>query len=434
MTAQSNAYVSFRDWTKDREVATIGTNTGSTTLAFQGWRKFKEAFAPEVVQRAVLETGASLRRPVETCTDPFGGSGTTALACQFLGVLPTTIEVNPYLADLIEAKLTLVDVRSAARSFARLLDSAPATDPTLHFAGAPQTFVEPGSNGKFLFTSDVAQRISDLYAGICDMADIALSRLCRVLLASAVLEVCNATVSGKGRRYRRGWERSHFKAIDLDQALIRLFSAAIFDINRYDRRATLDFNILRGDARSLLPKAGRTDVIIFSPPYPNSFDYTDVYNIELWCARYLSTAADNSSLRKSTIRSHVQIKRDFSFEAVASPSLAPVLEALGSVKNDLWNKNIPDMVGAYCADMQGIMEVSTNNLVGGGQLYMIVGDSQYAGVQVPVGTILSEIGSSLNLQVVKSEPFRSMRASPQQGGRPELAETLIVLRKPHRAI
>src|SRR4051812_32826092 len=101
----SGPWVTFADWTGGRQLSSLGTNAGSAELAFQGWRKFKEAFAPEVVELAIQETTNSLGRPVRDLIDPFGGSGTSALAAQFLGVHPSTIEVNPFLADLIEAKI-----------------------------------------------------------------------------------------------------------------------------------------------------------------------------------------------------------------------------------------------------------------------------------------------------------------------------------------
>ena len=97
------------EWTMGRTPVTLSTNAGAKPLAFQNWRHFKEAFAPELVARAVNETSVALGRRPKTCIDPFAGSGTTPLACQFLGITPTAIEVNPYLADLIEAKLTPVD-------------------------------------------------------------------------------------------------------------------------------------------------------------------------------------------------------------------------------------------------------------------------------------------------------------------------------------
>ena len=119
-------------------------------LPFQGWRRFKEAFAPELVERALMETPGKVRHVV----DPFGGSGTTALAAQFLGVRPTTIEVNPFLADLIDAKLVSYDLDQAATVFGSVVEAvwenARKTKPV--FPSAPPTFVEPGVDGRYIFS------------------------------------------------------------------------------------------------------------------------------------------------------------------------------------------------------------------------------------------------------------------------------------------
>ena len=120
------AYVNdFSDWTGDRTVHCIGTNSRSEQLPFQAWHHFKEAFAPELLKRALEES----QIPVRTCLDPFGGSGTTALACQFLGINPTTIEINPYLADLIEAKLQSYDADALTKDFGTILARSRAAKP-----------------------------------------------------------------------------------------------------------------------------------------------------------------------------------------------------------------------------------------------------------------------------------------------------------------
>ena len=110
----------FSDWIGQRRVVMLGSNAGSTDLAFQGWRRFKEAFAPELIERAVRESIV----PVHHVVDPFGGSGTTALAAQFLGINSTTIEVNPFLADLVEAKISNYDCDAVARAFAAVMAGA----------------------------------------------------------------------------------------------------------------------------------------------------------------------------------------------------------------------------------------------------------------------------------------------------------------------
>ncbi len=69
--------VTFEEWTKGRTVSSLGTNSGALELPFQSWKHFKEAFAPELVARAIAQNPI----PVKRCLDPFGGSGTTALAC-----------------------------------------------------------------------------------------------------------------------------------------------------------------------------------------------------------------------------------------------------------------------------------------------------------------------------------------------------------------
>lgn len=420
----NRVYVSFEDWTKHRSYTAIGSNAGAQPLAFQNWRRFKEAFVPELIARAVGETEDALGRPVETSIDPFAGSGTTLLASQFLGVNAIGIEVNPFLADLVEAKLTPIDGQLVARSLSEVLSTAGRPDPREFYAGAPATFVEPGLKGRFLFAEPVATRMAGLLEAILRLEDHATRRLLRVLLGSAVLEVCNAVVSGKGRRYRRNWESRHVGPGDLDRSFAAAVEAAVFDATRYANRRSLDFTLLRGDARTEAKQIAHADVAIFSPPYPNSFDYTDVYNIELWALGYLRASQENTRLRHATLRSHVQIKRDMS----ASKPVPIIAEAIGQLRDadGLWNPHIPDMIGAYFDDLGSIIAEIRRILPVRGRMYMVVGDSRYCGIDIPVAEALTEMAPSLGLQVEAVEPFRSMRASPQQGGRRELAESLLI--------
>lgn len=60
---------------------------------------------------------------------------------------------------------------------------------------------------------------------------------------------------------------------------------------------------------------------------------------------------------------------------------------------------------------------------------MVVGDSRYDGVDVPVAKILGELAEADGWELKRIEPIRSMRTAPQQGGRAELPESLIVLER-----
>ena len=427
MGKANTAHVRFRDWTGDRSISTIGTNAGSPPLPFQRWRRFKEAFAPEIVERAFSETSG----PVRHIADPFGGSGTTALAAQFLGMRPTTIEVNPFLADLIEAKISTLDFDSAATAFGRVVERVArgCTPSRPFFPGAPPTFVEPGYDGRYIFSRAVAHRILAYRTAIDLVHDEACKRLFRVVLASTTIPASNVVVSGKGRRYRQGWRERERDPGVVDELFRTGVLEAFHDLRRFASRRCLDYTLLRGDARMLAAKIGPHDLAVFSPPYPNSFDYTDVYNVELWALGYLCGSDGNTRLRHATMRSHVQVLRDFDDHGVRSPALTSAIDALRQVRGRLWNRHIPEMIGAYAGDLAIVMDHLRHGLRSRGRAYIVVGDSRYAGVDVPVANILIEITRPLGYRLVTLEPSRSMRSSPQQGGRHELKETLVVLER-----
>lgn len=427
LSGLGSAHASYESWVARRAPDALSTNAGAPIIAFQGWRQFKEAFAPELVRAAAIETADFLGRPITACLDPFGGSGTTALTCQFLGIFPTTIEVNPFLADLIGAKLASYDFELLATLLRQITNRRTRTT-FRHgpFPGAASTFVEPGQNGKFIFPRAVAERLSTILDRVNNITDKSSRRLFRVMLASTAVNVSNVLVSGKGRRYRRSWETSLHSADDVDRAFIESTIRAIYDLRRFGNRAQKKAKVINGDARVCIAKSRESDLAIFSPPYPNSFDYTDVYNVELWVGGYLRSVDDNRALRLQTLRSHVQIARDFASTDLPSRTLQKTLRKLRTARKELWNKHIPEMIAAYFDDMTQVFVELHKRLVPGGRIYAVFGDSRYAKVDIPVASIVTEVLPEIGYAVEQTTPFRSMRVSPQQGGMPALAETLIV--------
>jgi hypothetical protein len=399
------------------------TNRDTHDLPFQRWYRVKEAFAP----RAVMEAFAALPKVPATCIDPFGGSGTTALTAQFLGIRPTTVEVNPFLADLIEAKLQSYDSAALIRSYRKVVDAAAErVDAHALLAGAPPTFLEPGVKGRYVYGTSVAERILAHRQAIDGLEDKSHARLLRVLLGATLITLSNVVISGKGRRYRSGWERRLVDPRSVARLFETAFLDAIEDVVRFGRRPCSDYTLLRGDARRELEAAPPADFALFSPPYPNSFDYTDIYNVELWMLGYLKSAEDNRALREATVRSHVQIKR--SFEAGHhTPTLVAALSELEARRGDLWNRSIPEMVAAYFDDLAGILISLYRLMPKGSSVMMVVGDSQYAGVPIDVGKISAELAADLGFDLERLAPMRSMRSSAQQGGDYALGETLVHL-------
>jgi DNA modification methylase len=417
--------VRFQDWIGTRSVPSLSTNAGAAPLPFQQWHKFKEAFSPELVAKAISGSERKVRR----LCDPFGGSGTSALAAQFMGIESVSIEVNPFLADLIEAKTTIYRARDLVSSLPRVARRARKLKvPSKFFASIPETFVEPGRAERWLFDAPVAAQVAQIRAAVDEEADPAIRRLFRVILGGILVEFSNAVVSGKGRRYRRAWETRKADPSQLLPHFCESVGRAIMEIDALAERKVVSAAVIRGDSRELIGEIGAADLILSSPPYPNSFDYTDVYNIELWMLGYLSSSAGNQLLRHSTLSSHVQIRRPFA-EAPHSETLIKVMRKLRRARESLWDKHLVEMVGGYFGDLNKILHGCVRALRSRGQIWLVVGDSQYNGIHIEVAKILAEMAPALGLKRMRIEPFRSMRLSPQQGGNHKLAENLLIMRK-----
>ncbi|UIZ04460.1 hypothetical protein L0Y16_03080 [Enterobacter hormaechei] len=218
--------------------------------------------------------------------------------------------------------------------------------------------------------------------------------------------------------------------MDVIKSLNQAVDETIKDIASFSYYNNSSHSILRGDTRALLPTINHADVVIFSPPYPNSFDYTDVYNIELWMLDYLKSSDDNRSLRNRTLRSHVQAKWTANPDIeLKSNLLMDTITTLQNQRGILWNKNIPEMISYYFEDLYFIFMNFKRILKRGHHAIVAIGDSRYAGVHVDVGAILEEIIQPLGFILVEKGEIRSMRSSSQHGGKFELSEHCLVFEK-----
>lgn len=404
----------------------LSTNQPSITLPFQRWFKFKEAFSPQLVLDILgRQTAGTIRR----CIDPFGGCGTTGLTCQFVGVHPVLVEVNPFIADLADAKLSTYDLDNLTKDFVGVRAKARRRE-RVDFgllSEAPSTLCEPGNGERWVFPRVVLERLLQYRLAIEGVSDEINRRLLRVLLGSVVVGVSNVTVNGKGRKYRGSWESQQSSSRDVDEAFHAAFLNAVGDITQFGKRATSSFELRRGTCLEQIEGVEPCDLALFSPPYPNSFDYTDIYNLELWVLGYLRSREDNRNLRSATLRSHVQTAGQYSYAMAPSAMLRGVVDELAAAQSQLWDSRLPAMIGAYFEDMQRLLTSLRAVLRPGGRAFIVIGESSYAGIRVRAGHISAQIAREIGFRVAHHTRLRTMRRSAQQGGEHELEERLVEL-------
>lgn len=178
------------------------------------------------------------------------------------------------------------------------------------------------------------------------------------------------------------------------------------------------------------------DLVITSPPYLNSRDYTDTYMLELKTLGFTKTSEEIKELREKTIRSHVQIKwSDTSTvdNEMLNRTLKELEEAAG--KTEKWNDSIIDMVRLYFVDIKNIFRVLYSKMKLNGRIFFNVSNSAYFNVLINTLEICASIAEQEGFYVIEIRDARKLKTSPQQQKKVgKLLEGVIVLEKRENTI
>lgn len=336
------------------------------------WYEFKEGFSLTLVERAIRETKKDNKSTSFTVLDPFSGSGTSPLTalqsrCNAIGY-----EVNPFMSFVGKTKCQqrTKSIHDYTKELNRILVQRPFRLKS-PLEGV-STFTGSGENGKWLFNLDVLRAYEALYQHISlsEYKDFFL-----LALITSAMQCCNAKKDGKCLRYLKNWKALNYTGANLRDTFKANALQMISDLERSPLlEGTRD--ITQGDTRKLLQASEHdsADLIIFSPPYLNSFDYSDIYRPELFLGKFVKDNSELMQLRKQTLRSHVQCKWDRK-DSSTSPWVTGIVQKLTAKQDTLWNANIPQMVSSYFYDMEEVLKQSYRIAKQNSQLWFVVSTS-----------------------------------------------------------
>lgn len=397
------------------------------------WYQFKEGFSENLINQAVdaVSSEGSLKKP--RLLDPFSGSGTSLVSSGRLGINATGIEVNPFLAFAAKAKC--FTGRRSRLFLLKALDGVMLE--SKHETPSPlegvSTFTEKDGLNKWLFNRSVLRGFTSLDRALKEVGQY--QKPFRLALIASLMECCNATKDGKCLRYSKDWQSKGLNSNDLREAFKSKASTIIHDLIEHEFKGS-GLKLLEGDSRKRLKrlKTNSYDLVVTSPPYLNSFDYSDVYRPELFVGGFTNSNDDLRRVRLQTLRSHVQVNWDPASE-ISSSMLPPILSQLKEREEKLWDKRIVSMVQAYFSDMADILKECGRVVRPSGQAWIIVSTSAYAGIEIPVDLILADIGCRNGWSLRGVNVLRNIRSSSQHWGNLEvgskstLRESLIILQR-----
>lgn len=397
------------------------------------WYEFKEGFSENLIRQAVDEVSSSRNKHNPKLLDPFSGSGTTLVTSGHLGLSGTGIEVNPFLAFAAKAKCA--SGRWQTNEFENLVNTA--LHNSRHETPSPleglSTFTEKNGLDKWLFNRSVLRGYTSLDHALKNTGQYQLPL--RLALIASLMECCNARKDGKCLRYKKDWQTKGMNSIDLRETFRAKASSIIQDLVEHKFKAS-GLNVIEGDTRSKLKrlKAQTYDLVVTSPPYLNSFDYSDVYRPELFAGGFATSNEELRGIRLKTLRSHVQVNWEPSVE-VCSMMLPPILAQMKERDDKLWNVRLIDMVQSYFSDMNEVLKECGRLVRPKGQAWIVVSTSAYAGIEIPVDLILADIACKNGWVLRGVNVLRNIRCSSQHwdniesGSKSTLRESLIILQK-----
>jgi|APLak6261698768_1056241.scaffolds.fasta_scaffold00072_8 DNA modification methylase len=401
-------------------------------LSVHRWYSFVEGYSSELVKRIIGEQ----KFTPSNCLEPFGGIGTTSLSCQDLNIKCHSIEVNPFFYDVTKAKLSNFDSKKFEDdivNFASYLKRCKAI-PKIPILES-KTFFQNEEREKWIFDISVTHGIFDILERINEIKDDNNENhiLFKIALANQLVPSSNVFRNGKCMSFRKNWKDKSISREEFHSNFINFcISVLLVDIRSRENMINTVYNsstCYNGDSRKVIRDINdKFDLIITSPPYLNSRDYTDVYRLELWILGYIDKFVDERSLRRSSLTSHVQIQLPET-EYPDVDEINTFLLHLKSLKGNLWNKNIPNMIKGYFNDMDILINQFYHKLNIGGKAYINVSNSSYGNKICEVDLILAKIAEKNNLEVEEIRIARNIGSSSQQNIKSPVRESVIVLKK-----
>jgi hypothetical protein len=378
------------------------------TLPRHRWYFVKEGFSPKLVEHAITVGGLRQR---ELLMDPFSGSGTAPLTGALAGLKVHAFELNPFLRFLSATKLQQVQASEFREAANKLVQHFDCGTPSM--LEGYSTFTQGNRWKRWLFPTDVLRTFE---AGRLALKNTppGSRRLLKLALLASIMDCCNATRDGKCLRYAEGWQEEQSTPQDFKQRFEDRATTIAEDLETTPIN-TRESQITRGDSRALVAKSRgeKFRICITSPPYLNSFDYSDVYRPELFLGRFVRSNKALMKIRLQTVRSHLQANWKDPVRTDFGVLYSDCISLLEERPTDLWNPRIPKMVQAYFEDMEGILKWLRKSAQDNASLWLVVSTSAYAGVQIPVDLILADIGQRNGWFLREVGVLRYLRSSSQ---------------------
>jgi len=394
----------------------------------QRWYRYKEGYSIKLMDKLFKEYNIVKD---DLILDPFCGSGSTLLQAKIKNIKSIGIEINPFSAFLAKVK-TQNYTKNDLIYFNKNLKLVLNVNKQIKKLQKPKLSIIDK-----LFDKDVLDFLLKTRSFIESLDNKKIKSLYMLAWFSILEEASHHRKAGNGLKIRKGIKNTPRNLINAKEIFERKLSEIRDDLPYAIEISDKAYEpiIYEESALTINDKISPNSLkaVIFSPPYANCFDYTEIYKVELWMGGFVNEYKDLNILRKKGIRSH--LNGYLSGEDKTDSGLME-LDNLVSLlrKQELWDKRIPNMVSLYFKEMFSVLDNVYRSLKKQGVCVIIVSNSAYAGMVIPTDLLFSLYARNIGFKINKIEVARFIITSSQQYKETEkdkkyLRESIIHLQK-----
>lgn len=390
------------------------------TEPFYRWFKYKEGFSSAFVKHILKQFGVP--NTGQIILDPFAGIGTTMTTSIQNGF--DSIGIELLAPGILATQARIASEYINKDEFEKIIQEIASVD-FLNRGVEKKYYFKHLTITKGAFPEPTEIGIANFQKFISENCDNENVKSLLIFAVSSVLE--DVSYTRKDGQYLR-WDfrsprklKSKFNKGEIHDFKTRLLNKLQIiseDLTGIKgEQAQKKFDLISGSCLTKLHDipSDSVDMVVTSPPYCNRYDYTRTYALELaFCGvddkkikelrqTLLSATVENKSKYNEIKESYNKIGKSELFEKIAhsfrtQPALNEILENLRLHRDDLNNKNIPNMISNYFFEMNFVINELSRTLRPNGKVIMVNDNVQYNGSEIPVDLILSEFADKAGLK------------------------------------
>ncbi len=424
------------------EIAALPRFNGNKSLPIHRWFNFKEGFSTKLLPWVCNKVDIQLE-DLSLILDPFCGVGTSLLSAQMdykgtHSLKLVGVERNPFIAFVAQSKLNwpLYNKTRIEQALPKIIsrirnDARPAEHlPALTTIQNQRVFAR-----KKLYDLLFAKQLIEEEAGGTTEQDFFL------LGWAAIIEtVSNVRKDGRALRFVEKTNRPPiYKLLENQWRTMLLDLVDIQDGRTRTKQDEICTTIYNGDGRTLEHLSGlegTCDFVVYSPPYPNNIDYSEVYKLELWLSGAIQNYEQFRALRLSTLRSHPSIRfhdsdfiQELPLQSWPRKLLECMIEAIPKNKDSKWRERL---LKGYADDMLLSLRNQYKYARTGGYVACVVGNSLHGNEKngtfcIAADLLIAALAQAVGFNVRQIQVLRNLNRRHSTSS--FLRESVVIMQK-----